>query len=111
MIICGEQVGLSGSDMLATNVGATVISQDIYFGGPGDVVSGLTITPLGERYFGIPEDDIAAKSTGSLDVIDFGVLPGNSAELGVMMLTNGDRGAGNRGGATQQTEAMLFMVK
>jgi subtilisin family serine protease len=110
MLICGEQVGLSGSDMLATNVGATVISQDIYFGGPGDVVSGLTITPLGERYFGIPED-VAGKSTGSLNVIDFGVLPGNSAELGVMMLTNGDRGAGNRGGATQQTEAMLFMVK
>lgn len=111
MIICGEQVGLSGSDMLETNVGATVISQDIYFGGPGDVVSGLTITPLGERYFGIAEGDIAAKSTGSLNVIDFGVLPGNSPELGVMMLTNGDRGAGNRGGATQQTEAMLFMVK
>lgn len=110
MLICGEQVGLTGADMLTTKVDATVIAEDFYYGGLGDAVSGLTITPLGERYFGIPED-IIGKSTGSLNVIDFGAFPGNSPELGIMMLTNGDRGAGNRGGATQQTEAMLFMVK
>jgi hypothetical protein len=28
--------------------------------------------------------------------------------LGVMLLTNGDRGTGNRGGATQNTEALFF---
>ena len=31
-------------------------------------------------------------------------------ELGVMLITNGDRGAGNRGGATQDTEVLLFLV-
>jgi len=41
-------------------------------------------------------------------VYDFGPLPGNSPELGVMLVTNGDRGAGARGGATQHTEAILF---
>jgi hypothetical protein len=110
LLICGEQVGLTGTDMLNTNVDAFVVAQDFYFGGPGDVVDGLTITPLGERYFGIPED-IAGKSSGSMTVVDFGLFPGNSEELGVMLITNGDRGAGNRGGATHATEAMLFLVK
>ncbi len=109
LYICGEQVGLTGTDMLATNVNMDVIAQDFYFGGPGDFVGGLTITPLGERYYGIPED-IPGKSNGLLQVIDFGLFPGNTPELGVMLLTNGDRGTGNRGGATQDTEALFFMA-
>ena len=46
-----------------------------------------------------------------MTVVDFGPFPGNSPELGVMLVTNGDRGDGARGGATQDTEALLFMVK
>jgi len=45
-----------------------------------------------------------------LAVYDFGLFPGNSPELGLLLFTNGDRGAGARGGATQPTEALLFMV-
>jgi subtilisin family serine protease len=109
LYICGEQVGLTGTDMLATNVDVVVYADDIYYGGPGDFVGGLTITPLGEQYYGIPED-IPGKSTGSLQVIDFGPFPGNTPELGVMLFTNGDRGAGNRGGATERTEALFFTL-
>ncbi|MGD2159361.1 MAG: S8 family serine peptidase, partial [Anaerolineales bacterium] len=105
--ICGEQVGLTGTDMLATNVDMAVEAFDFYYGGPGDFVEGLTVTPLGEQYYGIPED-IAGKSTGSMTVIDFGPFPGNTPELGVMLITNGDRGYGFRGGATQDTEALFF---
>jgi minor extracellular serine protease Vpr len=43
-------------------------------------------------------------------VYDFGAFPGNSPELGLMLITNGDRGAGNRGGATKDTEALLFLA-
>jgi minor extracellular serine protease Vpr len=43
-------------------------------------------------------------------VYDFGAFPGNSDELGLLLFTNGDRGAGNRGGATQDTEALLFLA-
>jgi hypothetical protein len=107
LIICGEQVGLTGTDLLTTNVDASVVAQDFYYGGPGDLVDGLTITPLGEQYVGFPTD-IPGLSADSMTVVDFGPFPGNSAELGVMLLTNGDRGAGNRGGATQDTEAKLF---
>lgn len=109
LYICGEQVGLTGTDMLATNVNMSVFAQDFYYGGPGDLVDGLTVTPLGERYFGTPED-IAGKSTGSMTVVDFGLFPGNTPEQGLMLVTNGDRGDGARGGATQATEALLFSV-
>ena len=33
-----------------------VVAQDFYYGGPGDEVSGLTVTPLGERFYGVPSD-------------------------------------------------------
>jgi hypothetical protein len=105
--ICGEQIGLTGTDMLATNVDMELYTQDWYYGGPGDFVGGLTVTPLGEQYYGIPTD-IAGKTDGSMTVVDFGPFPGNSPELGVMLLTSGDRGGGARGGATQDTEPLLF---
>jgi subtilisin family serine protease len=109
LIICGEQVGLTGTDMLATNVHMSVVAQDWSSGGPGDSIDGLTVTPLGEQYFGLPSD-VPGKSNnpGALEIYDYGPWPGNTPELGVMLITNGDRGTGNRGGATQATEALLF---
>ena len=110
LYICGEQVGLGAADILATNVDASFFAQDFYYGGPGDLVDGLTITPLGERYFGIPSD-IPASGVGTTTVVDFGLFPGNTDELGLMLITNGDRGFGARGGATQATEALLLRAK
>jgi subtilisin family serine protease len=108
LYICAEQVGLTGAGMLTTSVDLDVYAWDVYFTGlPGDAVEGLTITPLGERYYGVPED-IPGKSYGTLAVYDFGPWPGNSPELGLMLVTNGDRGSGARGGATYDTEALLF---
>ncbi len=111
LLICGEQIGLTGTDLLATNVDMSVFAQDFYYGGPGDLVDGLTVTPLGEQFYGVPSD-VAGNTydpTG-LAVYDFGLYPGNTPELGVMLVTNGDRGSGARGGATQDTEALLFTI-
>jgi hypothetical protein len=111
LYICGEQVGLTGTDMLTTNVDMWVYTQDWYYAGPGDYVDGITVTPLGEQYYGVPSD-IAGNTydpTGLL-IYDFGPFPGNTPELGVMLVTNGDRGSGVRGGATLATEALLFTV-
>ncbi len=110
LIVCAEQVGLSGADLLATNVDMSVFAQDFYFGGPGDLVDGITVTPLGEQYFGVPTGDIPGGGSGQLDIFDFGPFPGNTPELGVMLVTNGDRGTGNRGGATDATDALLFLT-
>jgi len=109
LTICGEQVGLTGTDMLNTNVGMSVDAVDIYFGGPGDRVDGLVVTPLGERFLGVPSDVAGDTSDPSgLSILDFGPFPGNTPEEGVMLFTNGDRGNGNRGGATEDTEALFF---
>ena len=101
-----EQALNNGCVILVEGVGINLFGRWIMTDG-GDLVDGLTVTPLGEQYFGIPED-IAGKSTGSMTVVDFGPFPGNSPEVGVMLVTNGDRGDGTRGGATQGTEAHLF---
>jgi hypothetical protein len=111
LLICGEQIGMNAANLLETQVNMDVIAQDFYFCGPGDIVTGLTVTPLGERFFGAP-NDVPGKTNdlNGLAVYDFGLFPGNSPELGLLLFTNGDRGAGSRGGATQSTEALLFFV-
>jgi subtilisin family serine protease len=110
LFICGEQIGMNAEDMLATTVNMRVVAQDFFHGGPGDEIGGLSVTPLGERYFGVPED-VPGRSSGSMQVTDFGPFEGNSDELGIMLITNGDRGAGQRGGATRTSEARLLFAK
>jgi hypothetical protein len=109
LIVCGEQVGLTGTDMLATNVDMEVEATDFYYGGPGDLITGLTVTPLGEQYFALP-NDVAGNTNDAegLSIFDFDPFPGNTQEEGVMLITNGDRGTGARGGATEATEALIF---
>lgn len=111
LYICAEQIGMDAGDLLDTNVDMDVVAQDFYYGGPGDLVEDLTVTPLGERWFGAPTDVPGnTNDEDALEVFDFGAFPGNTAELGLMLFTNGDRGAGNRGGATEDTEALLFLA-
>ncbi len=114
LVICGEQVGLTGTDVLATNVDVFVEAEDFYFGGPGDLIASpddpLTITPFGERFFALPSD-IPGNSGAALPILDFGPFPGNTDELGILLITNGDRGTGARGGATQESEALAIGVK
>jgi len=112
LYICGEQIGMNAANLLVTKVDMAVVAQDFYYGGPGSRIEGITVTPLGERFYGVPSD-VAGNSydpTG-LAVYDFPASPGNSPEQGLMLITNGDRGSGNRGGATQDTEALLFRTK
>jgi subtilisin family serine protease len=109
LLVCGGQVGLSTDDLLETNVDMRVDTFDFYYGGPGDSIEGLTVTPLGEQFLGMPNDVPGmANDPSGLTIVDFGPFPGNTPELGIMMFTNGDRGGGARGGATQETEALLF---
>jgi subtilisin family serine protease len=106
--VCGEQVGLSSAAILSRNVDIVAGTFDFFFGGPSDVLPDVyTITPYGEQFVGVA-DDIAGNSTGTLTAYDFGAFPGNTPELGLMLITNGDRGAASRGGATKDTEALLF---
>ncbi len=77
----------------------------------GISLGGLTVTPLGEQYYGVP-NDVPGKTNDAagLAVYDFGPFLGNTPERGLMLITNGDRGSGARGGATKATEALLFLA-
>jgi subtilisin family serine protease len=107
LTVCAEQIGMSIADVLTTQVDMLVYAQDWYYGGPGDLIDGLTVTPFGEQYVASVED-IPGKERGIMEVTDYGAFPGNAPELGTLLFTNGDRGAGARGGATANTEALLF---
>ena len=101
LIICGEQVGLNASNFFQ-NVDMDVVAQDVYFGGPGDSVTGLTIAPLGEQYFGMVNDVPGfTNDPAGLTVIDFGPLAGNSPEEGLLLFTGGS-------GATDDTQYLIF---
>ena len=109
LLICAEQIGFSRADFLRP-VDISVNAVDFYNGGPGDLIDGITVAPLGEQYFGAPSGDLPAGATGALEVLDLGAVPELSPNLGVMLFTNGDRGAGARGGATEDSEAKLFLL-
>ncbi len=109
LLICGEQIGLSAADMLETIVRVSVTASDLAFNGPGDVVRGLIMTPLGDRFVAEPRD-IPGSRTGEIVVADLGSAPGTTEALGVLLLTNGDRGVDNRGGATEETEALILVA-
>ena len=93
------------TNLLATSVNMAVLAQDFYFGGPGDSVEGLTVTPLGERYFG-QVADIPALGRDTIKGAGLRHLAKEPNELGVLLFTNGDRGSLNRG-ATKATEAAV----
>ena len=46
-----------------------------------------------------------------MPVIDFGPFPGNTPELGVMVMTDGDRGAFARGGSQAWAELIVVPVR
>lgn len=109
--VCAEQIGLTSADMLSTNVDVAFAAEDVYFGGPGDRIDGLTITPRGERFFAFP-GDINGNESGRFTIFDNLTFSGNTEDIGLLLFTNSDRGAGNnRGGATQETEALILNLK
>ena len=107
--VCAEQIGLSGADLGLTHVKATVTATDTISGGPGDRIDNLTLIPGGEEYIGKVED-VPANASGTLEIQDLGPLLGATPELGVMVVTNSDRGEGHRGGATQDSETLLLLL-
>ena len=107
LLLCGEQIGMNQDDLF-TPVDVEAFAFDFYFGGPGDEVDPFTISPFGERFFA-QVGDIPGNGTGSMRIFDFGT--GSDANPGILLFTNGDRGANNHGGATDETEALYFMLE
>lgn len=110
LYICAEQIGLRPEDLNATNVDiTTILARDFRFDGPGDRLQDFTVTPGAERYEADPAD-LGPYENGSMTVIDRGGFDGNTLEYGLMVIANADRGDGNRGGATQESELQLLLA-
>jgi len=106
--VCAEQLGMTGADYGVNQVAAQLETQDFYFGGPGDLLPYVNITPGNEQYVA-SYGDIAPLKKSAITVYDLGVqTAGDTDQIGVLLFTNSDRGAGLRGGATQPTEAILL---
>ena len=85
--MCAEQIGFSRADF-GRPVDITVNAVDFYYGGPGDVIDGITVAPLGEQYFGAPSGDLPRRAGWvRWRILDLGALPDLSSNLGVMLFT------------------------
>jgi hypothetical protein len=116
--LCGDQIGLDASAFfrpMTMDVGAF---DGYYTGNLTDSVEGITVLPLGERFFGLFGDtsdpgqgtgDIGPHGTSNLTIADFGTVDTNPAESGVLLILNGDRG-GARGGSPKGNDALQIQV-
>jgi hypothetical protein len=116
LMICAEQIGMSASDLGTTSVNVSVQTADSFFQGPGDSIStGLMVTPGGERFVGSTTDVLPnTNDSNALTIEDNGgdLFPGNSPELGLMIMTDAYReGEGNSGGATTDTEVIFLLYQ
>jgi hypothetical protein len=106
MLICAEQIGMTLEDALQP-INVTAIVDDFYYGGMGDVIPGITISPFGEQYLGSFENGgiglttLGAGERDRLHVLDFGPLT-NNTETGLLLLF--------RGGAQVNREAGTVMI-
>ncbi|MBN1429377.1 MAG: S8 family serine peptidase [Anaerolineae bacterium] len=109
LMICGEQIGMNAGNFFQP-MDIEVGAFDGYFVGTvTDLISDITIAPLGERYLGMLDGDIPFGQTKTLTVLDFGPVGTNPGELGLLLLLDASRGT-IRGGAPFYNEALGLKV-
>ena len=107
--VCAEQLGMTAADYGTNQMDVVALAQDFYFGGGNDELAPVTITP-GDNHFGVTYPSVIDPGKkATMSVLNIGTqVVGDTRQLGVMLQTNADFGAGLRGGATQATEMILF---
>ena len=81
--------------------------------GPGDFLEYFDIVPFGERFStslgfdNVSLFDLDYGNTATIEVQD--KYSASSSVKGIMLFTNGDRGQGNCGASTEDTEMLLFL--
>jgi subtilisin family serine protease len=112
---CGDQIGLDATafeQSMTMDVGAF---DAYYTGNLTDSVEGLTVIPLGERFFGIfdgvgyASGDIDPFATADLTIADFGSAGTNPGETGVLLVLDAGRGD-TRGGSPRGRDALQIQV-
>lgn len=109
--VCGSDLGLT-----LANVGQPMVADfratSWYFGGDESHLGPFMVTPGGEEFSGaLPAefgDVLTYKQKAELAVQQWGLFPGTSPHEGLMVFTNMDFGAANRGASHSDTEAVLL---
>jgi len=109
--VCGSDMGLTLAT-LGQPVGAAFFATSWYFGGSSDVLGPFVITPGGEEFTASTPtalgDVLTFQQSGILTVQQWPLFTNTSPHAGLMVVTNSDFGAANRGGSTPETEALLL---
>ena len=106
MLLCAEQIGMTVADALKP-MNVTAYIDDFYYGGLGDVLRGITISPFGEQYVAeFEQGGVGATSLGpdkkdKMRIWDFGPST-NNTESGLLLLF--------RGGAELNREAGTVVI-
>ena len=92
LFFCGEQIGMNAEDFFVTSMNVDAVAYDWYYSGNVDLISGMNVVPLGERYFTVFGNGDAGFTTlpprsgaRNFTVIDFGDQL-NETETGVLWL-------------------------
>jgi hypothetical protein len=90
MLICGDQIGMNATNFFQP-FDVTAQATDFFFGGDGDMLSGITISALGEQYLGVFDNggvgftEIPPQGTDRLEILDFGFIT-NNTETGLLLM-------------------------
>lgn len=102
MLLCANQIGMTAKDFF-TPLRMVAIANDFYYGGDGDILSGITLTPLGEQYLGLFASShttaatLATHVNDQLHILNFGPLT-NDSETGLLLLFRNGAALGNEAG-------------
>jgi hypothetical protein len=106
MLLCAEQIGMTTADALKP-MNVTAYIDDFYYGGLGDVLRGITISPFGEQYVaefeqgGVGATILGPEKKDKMRIWDFGPST-NNTESGLLLLF--------RGGAELNREAGTVVI-
>jgi minor extracellular serine protease Vpr len=105
---CANQLGLSLADV-GRPITATFFASSWYFNAINEFLGPYVITPGGEQFSGATDVAILGEfKKTQLNVREWSLFPGTSAHQGLLVFTNSDLSLTNRGGATADTEALIF---
>jgi hypothetical protein len=104
--LCAGQIG---NPPPQRDIDLVAVARDVYFGGPGDSVSGITFTPSGAGQLSASPPDVPPGGASVMNVSGFTQVHHRAVQPGLLVFTNGDRGPASRGGATADTEALVFL--
>jgi subtilisin family serine protease len=106
--VCGNQLGLTMAD-IGRPMGAVFYASSWYFNSINEFLGPYMITPLGEEFTAAPGSWVLTENQKTqLGVSQWDLYPGTTPHQGVLVFTNSDFGAANRGGSTAETEALIF---